>query len=144
MQCVKCSVFPSLACRFSEGGQGVTKSQVPGTHGKFRTLPKGTSSILTLTRVSAWEAQGCRVCSNSHRLAEFPSNSTSDMFSFYRLRHQNSTNGLFSEVCTFIKLILEGRPSKTGIKLPRQKLHEGYSFFSPVFIFIFIIPTSIL
>ena len=85
MQCVKCSVFPSLACRFSEGGQGVTKSQVPVTHGKFRTLPKGTSSILTLTRVSAWEAQGCRVCSNSHRLAEFPSNSTSDMFSFLNI-----------------------------------------------------------
>lgn len=62
-----------------------------------------------------------------------------DMFSFYRLRHQNSTNWLFSEVCTFIKLILEGRPSKTGIRLPRQKLHEVNSFFSPVFILIFII-----
>ena len=63
----------------------------------------------------------------------------SDMFSFYRLRHQNSTNGLFSEVCTFIKLILEGRPSKTGIRLPRQKLHEVNSFFPLVFILIFII-----
>ena len=82
MQCVKCSVFPSLARRFSEGGQGVTESQVAGMHGKFRTLPEGTSSILTLTPVSAWGAQGMPwVCSNSHRSAEFPSKSTSETFS---------------------------------------------------------------
>lgn len=64
----------------------------------------------------------------------------SDMFFFYKLRHRNSRKWLSSEACTFIKLILEGRLSKTGIRLPRQKLHEVNSFPPPpVFILIFII-----
>ena len=65
----------------------------------------------------------------------------SDMFFFYKLRHRNSRKWLSSEACTFIKLILEGRLSKTGIRLPRQKLHEVNSSPHPtrVFILIFII-----
>lgn len=52
----------------------------------------------------------------------------------------SSGKWLSSEACTFIKLILEGRLSKTGIRLPRQKLHEVNSFPPPpVFILIFII-----
>ena len=56
----------------------------------------------------------------------------SDMFFFYKLRHWNSRKWLSSEVCTFIKLILEGRLSKRHqTSQAKASCSEQLFFFPP-------------